>query len=77
MRTKHKAAVRIHQQLARERTEAFHDARALAIDLARWEPSILFDPMAAGVALQPGETVYRQVLSAVLVQEDGCWACCR
>jgi hypothetical protein len=33
VRTKHKSAVLAKQQLDRERTEAFHDARALAIEM--------------------------------------------
>ena len=71
MRTKQKAAVLVEQRLARDRTEAYHDARALAIELARGEPSARFDPMTAGVVLQPGETVYRQVPIWIRVQQDG------
>ena len=74
MRTKHKSAVLAKQQLDRECTEAFHDARALAIELARGEPSARFDPMKAGVVLQPGEIVYRQVPLWIRVQQDGRWA---
>ena len=74
MRTKQKAAVLVEQQLARDRTEAYHDARALAIELARDEPSVRFDPMQAGVVLKPGETVYRQVQLWIRVQQDGRWA---
>lgn len=74
MRTKQKAAVLVEQRLARDRVEAYHDARALAIELARGEPSTPFDPMAAGVVLQPGETVYRQVPLWIRVQQDGTWA---
>jgi hypothetical protein len=74
VRTKHKAAVLAKQQLDRECTEAFHDARALAIELARGEPSARFDPMKAGVVLQPGEIVYRQVPLWIRVQQDGRWA---
>ena len=74
MRTKQKAAVLVQQRLARDRTEAYHDARALAIELARGEPSARFDPMRAGVVLRPGETVYRQVPLWVRVQQDGRWA---
>lgn len=51
MRTKQKAAVLAKQQLDRERTEAFHDARALAIEIARGEPSMRYDPMKEGVVL--------------------------
>jgi hypothetical protein len=51
----------VRKQLARDRRTAFHDARRLAIDLAREQSSILFDPLQAGVVLQPGETAYRQV----------------
>ena len=74
MRTKQKAALLVEQRLVRDRTEAYHDARALAIELARGEPSTPFDPMAAGVVLQPGETVYRQVPLWIRVQQDGTWA---
>ena len=74
MRTKQKAAVLVEQRLARDRTEAHHDARALAIELARGEPSARFDPMKAGVVLQSGETVYRQVPLWIRVQQDGWWA---
>jgi hypothetical protein len=74
VRTKQKAALLVEQRLVRDRTEAYHDARALAIELARGEPSTPFDPMAAGVVLQPGETVYRQVPLWIRVQQDGTWA---
>lgn len=74
MRTKQKAAVLVEQRLARDRTETYHDARALAIELARGEPSVRFDPMGAGVVLQPGESVYRQVSLWIRVQADGLWA---
>jgi hypothetical protein len=74
VRTKRKAAMLVEQRLARDRTEAHHDARALAIELARGVPSTRFDPMAAGVVLQPGETVYRQLPFWIRVQEDGCCA---
>lgn len=74
MRTKQKAAVLVEQRLARDRTEAYHDARALAIELARAEPSVRFDPMRAGVVLKPGETVYRQVQLWIRVHQDGKWA---
>ena len=74
MRTKQKAALLVEQRLVRDRTEAYHDARALAIELACGEPSTPFDPMAAGVVLQPGETVYRQVPLWIRVQQDGTWA---
>ena len=74
MRIKQKAAVLVEQRLARDRTEAYHDARALALELARGEPSARFDPMSAGVVLQQGETVYRQVPIWVRVQEEGFWA---
>jgi hypothetical protein len=62
------------QRLACDRTEAHHDARDLAIELARGEPSARFDPMKAGVVLQPGETVYRQLPLWIRVQQDGRWA---
>lgn len=73
MRTKQKTALLVEQRLVRDRTEAYHDARALAIELARGEPSTPFDPMAAGVVLQPGETVYRQVPLWIRVQQGGTW----
>jgi hypothetical protein len=74
VKTKHKAAVLAEQRLARDRTEAYHGARALAIELARGEPSARFDPMRAGVVLQPGEIVYRQVRIWIRVQNEGRWA---
>jgi hypothetical protein len=74
MRTKQKAAVLVEQRLARDRIEAYHDARALAIEIARGEPFARFDPMNAGVVLQPGETVYRQVPLWIRVQQEGRWA---
>ena len=74
MRTKRKSSVLVEQRLARDRAEAYHDARALAIELARGGPATPFDPMAAGVVLQPGETVYRQVPVWIRVQQDGTWA---
>jgi hypothetical protein len=74
VRSKQKAALYVEQRLVRDRTEAYHDARALAIELARGEPSTAFDPMAAGVVLQPGEIVYRQVPLWIRVQQDGRWA---
>ena len=74
MRTKQKAAILVEQRLARDRTQAHHDARALAIELARGVPSTRFDPMAAGVVLQPWETVYRQLPIWVRVQENRRWA---
>ena len=74
MRAKQKAAVLVQQRLARDRTEAYHDARALAIELARGVPSARFDPMVAGVVLQPRETAYRQVPIWIRVQQDGRWA---
>ena len=74
MRTKRKAAALVEQRLARDRTEAYYDARALAIELARGVPSTRFDPMAAGVVLQPGETVYRQLPIWIREQEYGRWA---
>jgi hypothetical protein len=74
MKTKQKAAVLTEQRLASDRTGAFHGARALALELARGEPSTRFDPMEAGVVLQPGETVYRQVPLWIRVHQDGRWA---
>ena len=74
MKTKQKAAVFLQERLARDRTVAYHDARALAIEMARGEPSARFDPMTAGVVLQPGETTYRQVAIWIRVQQDGRWA---
>ena len=72
--TKQGAAVLVEQRLSRDRTEAYHDARALALELARGEPLTRFDPMTAGVVLQPGETVYRQAPLWIRVQQDGWWA---
>jgi hypothetical protein len=74
VRTKRKAAMLVEQRLARDRTEAHHDARALAIELVHGVPSIRFDPMVAGVVLQPGETAYRLVLIWIRVLSDGRWA---
>ena len=74
MRTKQKVAILVEQRLARDRSEAYHDARALAIELARGEPFARFDPMTAGVVLQPGETVYRRVPIWIRVQNEGRWA---
>jgi hypothetical protein len=74
MTTKRKAAMLVKQRLARDRTEAHHDARALAIEFARGEPAARFDPMTAGVVLQPAETAYRQVPLWIHVQEGGRWA---
>ena len=74
MRTKRKAAMLVEQRLARDRTEAHHDARALAIELARGVPVTRFDPMTAGVVLQPGETVFRQLPLWIRVLDDGRWA---
>jgi len=62
------AALLGEQRLARDRTEAYHDARALALELARGQPFTRFDQMAAGVVLHTGETVYRQLRSG-----SGCW----
>jgi hypothetical protein len=50
-----------HKQLVRDRDTAFHDARLLALELARGQSSFPFDAMHAGVVLQPGEVAYRQV----------------
>jgi hypothetical protein len=74
VRAKQKAAIIVEQRLARDRIEAHHDARALAIELARGVPSVRFDPMTAGVVLQPGETVYRQLPIWIRVQQAGRWA---
>jgi hypothetical protein len=74
VRTKLKTAILVEQWLAHDRTEAYRDARALAIELARGEPSARFDPMKAGVVLQPGETVYRRLQLWMRVQKDGRWA---
>ena len=74
MRTKQRAAVPVEQRAARDRTEAYHDARALALELARGVPSARFDPMTAGVVLQSGETVYRRLAIWVRVHQDGQWA---
>ena len=61
MKTKQRAAFLVEQELACVRAEAHHDARALVIELARGEPSAWFDPMTAGVVLQPEETLYGQL----------------
>ena len=74
MRTKKRTALCVAQHLSRERTEAYHDARALALELARGVPSARFDPMAAGVVLQAGETLYRQLPMWIRVQNEGRWA---
>jgi len=74
MKTKQRAALSVDQRRARDRTEAYHDARALALELARGEPLTRFDPMTAGVVLRPGERFYRQVPLWIRVQEEGCWA---
>jgi hypothetical protein len=74
VRTKQKAALLVEQRLVRDRTEAYHDARALAIEIVRGEPSVRFDQMRAGVVLQPGETVFRQLPIWIRVQQDGRWA---
>lgn len=72
MRTKQKVAL-VEQRRARERIEAYYDARALAIEFARGTPSTRFDPMMAGVVLHPRETVYRQLGIWIRVQENGRW----
>ncbi|MHB8188613.1 MAG: hypothetical protein ACYDDU_21590 [Dermatophilaceae bacterium] len=46
----------------------------MAIELDRGVPFARFDPMAAGVVLQPGETVYRQLPIWIRVPQDGRWA---
>jgi hypothetical protein len=74
VRVKRKAAMLVEQRLARDRTEAHYDARALAIELVHGVPSVRFDPMVAGVVLQTGETAYRQVPIWIRVQQDGRWA---
>jgi len=74
VRTKQKAAILVEQRLARDRTAAHNDARALAIELARGVPTTRFDPMTAGVVLQPGETVYRRLQLWMRVKKDGRWA---
>jgi hypothetical protein len=74
VKTRQRAATVVDQQLARDRTEAYHDARALAVELARGVPSVRFDPMRAGVVLQNGEIVYRQLPIWIRVQEARRWA---
>ena len=74
MRTKQKAALLVAQRLARDRTEAHQDARALALELASGEPLTRFDQMAAGVVLRVGETAYRQLPIWVRVLHAGRWA---
>jgi hypothetical protein len=73
VRTKEKVEALVEQRHARDRTGAYYDARALAIELARGEPSTRFDPMTAGVVLQRGEVVYRQVPLWIRVQLDRRW----
>jgi hypothetical protein len=51
----------LRSQLQRDRTVAFNDARQLAIELAHRQSGIRFDPMLAGVVLQPGEIAHRTV----------------
>jgi hypothetical protein len=48
VRTKQKAALLVEQRLVRDRTEAYHDARALAIELARGEPRAVMPPSPRG-----------------------------
>jgi len=74
VRTKQKAAVLVDRHLARERTEAYLDARALAIEITLGEPLVRFEPMKVGVVLQPGEIVYRQLPLWIRVHQDGRWA---
>lgn len=74
MNARQKAAVLGELRLARDRTRAYHDARALAIELARGEPLARFAPMTAGVVLQQGETIYRRVPIWIRVQTEGRWA---
>lgn len=71
MRTKQMAAILVEQRLARDGSDAHHDARALALGPACREPPARFDPMVAGVVLQPGETAYRQVPIWIRVLHDG------
>ena len=59
LRTKQKAAGLVEHRLARGRTEAYHDTRSLAIELAPGMLSAPFYPMKVGVVLLPGETFYR------------------
>jgi len=74
VKARQKTAELGEHRLSGDRTEAYDDARALAIELARGESSARFDPMTAGVVLQPGETVYRQVQVWIRVQQEGTWA---
>ena len=74
MKTKQRVALVMDQRLARDRAEAYQDARALALELACGVPSRRFDPMAAGVVLKPGETVYRQLPIWIRVHQNGRWA---
>jgi hypothetical protein len=74
VKTKQRVALVMDQRLARDRAEAYHDARALALELACGVPSRRFDPMGAGVVLKPGETVYRQLPIWIRVHQNGRWA---
>ena len=69
-----RAARLARQRLVHDREHAYHDARVLAIELGRGQPRAPFDPMAAGVVLWPGETVYRHVPLCLATRSHGTWA---
>ena len=54
MKTRQRASLSVDQRLARDCAEAYQDARAMALELLRGLPSVRFEPMAAGVVVQPG-----------------------
>lgn len=60
-------------RLAHERTAAYDDARSLAIELGRGSPSRPFDNLSAGIALAPGESVYRSTKAWLRMQNAGRW----
>jgi hypothetical protein len=59
--------------LDRELTSAYHDARALALELGCGQPSTAIDAMALGVVLLPGEASYRRVSSWLSHFKYGTW----
>lgn len=73
MTSTRRAARLARRRLAHDRELAFHDARALAIEISRGQPRAPFDPMAAGVVLWPGETVYRRAWLSLSIRSNGSW----
>jgi hypothetical protein len=53
---------------------AFDDARALALEMGRGNPSRYFDVVGAGLVLAIDETAYRWVGAWLAAQDGGCWA---